>query len=96
MTLPQPATCSVSPSVAWIPERQWLQQHSRVHTMVTCWQGLWAYRFYLFVYFLPIILLPLPILIPAKVRAWGSGHTEALRGQERDCLGKGWGSLRLA
>ncbi|XP_008146026.2 solute carrier family 13 member 2 isoform X1 [Eptesicus fuscus] len=34
--------------------------------MVTYWQGLWAYRFYMFVYFLPIILLPLPILIPTK------------------------------
>ncbi|XP_036264461.1 solute carrier family 13 member 2 [Pipistrellus kuhlii] len=34
--------------------------------MATWWQGPWAYRFYLFVYILPIILLPLPILIPAK------------------------------
>ncbi|XP_036197922.1 solute carrier family 13 member 2 isoform X1 [Myotis myotis] len=34
--------------------------------MATCWQGLWAYRFYLFVYLLPIILLPLPLLIPTK------------------------------
>ncbi|XP_061031214.1 solute carrier family 13 member 2 [Eubalaena glacialis] len=34
--------------------------------MATCWQGLWAYRFYLIVFFLPIILLPLPILIPTK------------------------------
>lgn len=64
--------------------------------MATWWQGPWAYRFYLFVYILPIILLPLPILIPAKVRTWGSGHTEALRGQEKDCLGLGWGSLRPA
>ncbi|XP_075415731.1 solute carrier family 13 member 2 [Tenrec ecaudatus] len=34
--------------------------------MATCWQGLWAYRSYLIVLFLPIILLPLPILVPAK------------------------------
>uniref|UniRef100_A0A8C9E825 Solute carrier family 13 member 2 n=1 Tax=Phocoena sinus TaxID=42100 RepID=A0A8C9E825_PHOSS len=34
--------------------------------MATCWQGLWAYRFYLIVFFLPIFLLPLPILIPTK------------------------------
>ncbi|XP_010640626.1 solute carrier family 13 member 2 isoform X2 [Fukomys damarensis] len=35
--------------------------------MASCWQGLWAYRSYLIVLFLPIILLPLPILIPSKV-----------------------------
>ncbi|XP_004857045.1 solute carrier family 13 member 2 isoform X3 [Heterocephalus glaber] len=34
--------------------------------MTTCWQGLWAYRSYLIVLLLPIILLPLPILIPTK------------------------------
>ncbi|XP_004707387.1 solute carrier family 13 member 2 [Echinops telfairi] len=34
--------------------------------MATCWQGLWAYRSYLIVLFLPIVLLPLPILVPAK------------------------------
>lgn len=34
--------------------------------MATCWQGLWAYRFYLLVLFLPIFLLPLPILVPTK------------------------------
>ncbi|KAM8818269.1 solute carrier family 13 member 2 [Rhynchonycteris naso] len=34
--------------------------------MATCWQGLWAYRFYLVVFFLPIFLLPLPILIRTK------------------------------
>ncbi|XP_066119344.1 solute carrier family 13 member 2 isoform X1 [Saccopteryx bilineata] len=34
--------------------------------MATCWQGLWAYRFYLIVLFLPIFLLPLPILVPTK------------------------------
>uniref|UniRef100_A0A8C6C3Z3 Solute carrier family 13 member 2 n=1 Tax=Monodon monoceros TaxID=40151 RepID=A0A8C6C3Z3_MONMO len=34
--------------------------------MATCWQGLWAYRFYLIVFFLPIFLLPLPILILTK------------------------------
>uniref|UniRef100_A0A3Q1LWY2 Solute carrier family 13 member 2 n=1 Tax=Bos taurus TaxID=9913 RepID=A0A3Q1LWY2_BOVIN len=34
--------------------------------MATCWQGLWAYRFYLIVFFLPIFLLPLPILVPTK------------------------------
>ncbi|XP_008064902.1 solute carrier family 13 member 2 [Carlito syrichta] len=34
--------------------------------MATCWQGLWAYRFYLIVFFLPIFLLPLPILVPYK------------------------------
>nr|XP_035977907.1 solute carrier family 13 member 2 isoform X2 [Halichoerus grypus] len=32
--------------------------------MATCWQGLWAYRSYLLVFFLPIFLLPLPILLP--------------------------------
>ena len=64
--------------------------------MATCWQALWAYRFYLIVLILPILLLPLPIVIPDKVRIWGSGHREALGGQERDCLGQGWGSLRPA
>lgn len=39
--------------------------------MATCWQGLWAYRSYLLVYFLPILLLPLPILIPTKVSTRG-------------------------
>ncbi|XP_045381340.1 solute carrier family 13 member 2 [Lemur catta] len=34
--------------------------------MATCWQALWAYRFYLIVFFLPIFLLPLPILLPQK------------------------------
>ncbi|XP_020043991.1 solute carrier family 13 member 2 isoform X1 [Castor canadensis] len=34
--------------------------------MATCWQGLWAYRSYLIVFFLPIFLLPLPILVPEK------------------------------
>ncbi|XP_031324224.2 solute carrier family 13 member 2 [Camelus dromedarius] len=34
--------------------------------MATCWQGLWAYRSYLIVLLLPILLLPLPILIPTK------------------------------
>ncbi|XP_036124932.1 solute carrier family 13 member 2 [Molossus molossus] len=34
--------------------------------MATYWQGLWAYRSYLIVYFLPIFLLPLPLLIPTK------------------------------
>ncbi|XP_006874297.1 PREDICTED: solute carrier family 13 member 2 [Chrysochloris asiatica] len=34
--------------------------------MATCWQGLWAYRSYLIVLFLPIFLLPLPILVPTK------------------------------
>lgn len=34
--------------------------------MATCWQGLWAYRRYLIVFFLPIFLLPLPILVPTK------------------------------
>ncbi|XP_077897206.1 solute carrier family 13 member 2-like [Ictidomys tridecemlineatus] len=34
--------------------------------MATCWQGLWAYRSYLIVLLLPILLLPLPILIPSK------------------------------
>nr|XP_012596270.1 solute carrier family 13 member 2 [Microcebus murinus] len=34
--------------------------------MATCWQALWAYRFYLIVFFLPIFLLPLPILVPSK------------------------------
>ncbi|XP_004385434.1 solute carrier family 13 member 2 [Trichechus manatus latirostris] len=34
--------------------------------MATCWQGLWAYRSYLLVLFLPIFLLPLPILVPTK------------------------------
>ncbi|XP_003416996.3 solute carrier family 13 member 2-like [Loxodonta africana] len=34
--------------------------------MATWWQGLWAYRSYLTVLFLPIFLLPLPILIPTK------------------------------
>ncbi|XP_045343906.1 solute carrier family 13 member 2 isoform X1 [Leopardus geoffroyi] len=46
--------------------RQWLQQPSWVHTMATCWQGLWAYRSYLIVFLLPIFLLPLPILVPTK------------------------------
>ncbi|XP_045629229.1 solute carrier family 13 member 2 [Ursus americanus] len=34
--------------------------------MATCWQGLWAYRIYLLVFLLPILLLPLPILVPTK------------------------------
>lgn len=34
--------------------------------MATCWQGLWAYRFYLIVLCLPILLLPLPIVIRRK------------------------------
>ncbi|XP_003797205.1 solute carrier family 13 member 2 [Otolemur garnettii] len=34
--------------------------------MATCWQGLWAYRFYLIIFFLPIFLLPLPILVSTK------------------------------
>ncbi|XP_005402809.1 PREDICTED: solute carrier family 13 member 2 [Chinchilla lanigera] len=34
--------------------------------MASCWQGLWAYRSYLFVFLLPIFLLPLPILVPTK------------------------------
>ncbi|XP_070938673.1 solute carrier family 13 member 2 isoform X3 [Macaca nemestrina] len=34
--------------------------------MATCWQALWAYRSYLIVFFLPILLLPLPILVPSK------------------------------
>uniref|UniRef100_K9ILM2 Putative na+/dicarboxylate na+/tricarboxylate and phosphate transporter n=1 Tax=Desmodus rotundus TaxID=9430 RepID=K9ILM2_DESRO len=34
--------------------------------MATCWQALWAYRFYLIVLILPILLLPLPIVIPDK------------------------------
>nr|XP_012304803.1 solute carrier family 13 member 2 [Aotus nancymaae] len=34
--------------------------------MATCWQALWAYRSYLIVFLLPILLLPLPILIPSK------------------------------
>ncbi|XP_054314643.1 solute carrier family 13 member 2 isoform X2 [Pongo pygmaeus] len=34
--------------------------------MTTCWQALWAYRSYLIVFFVPILLLPLPILVPSK------------------------------
>ncbi|XP_040857046.1 solute carrier family 13 member 2 [Ochotona curzoniae] len=34
--------------------------------MATCWQGLWAYRMYLFVFLLPVLLLPLPLLVPRK------------------------------
>ncbi|XP_006891137.1 PREDICTED: solute carrier family 13 member 2 [Elephantulus edwardii] len=34
--------------------------------MATWWQALWAYRSYLFVLLLPIVLLPLPILIRTK------------------------------
>ncbi|KAM6174218.1 solute carrier family 13 member 2 [Erethizon dorsatum] len=34
--------------------------------MASCWQALWAYRSYLIVLFLPIFLLPLPILVPTK------------------------------
>ncbi|XP_004684923.1 PREDICTED: solute carrier family 13 member 2 [Condylura cristata] len=34
--------------------------------MATCWQGLWAYRFYLIVLLLPILLLPLPIAVATK------------------------------
>ncbi|XP_011523755.1 solute carrier family 13 member 2 isoform X4 [Homo sapiens] len=34
--------------------------------MATCWQALWAYRSYLIVFFVPILLLPLPILVPSK------------------------------
>ncbi|PNJ34190.1 SLC13A2 isoform 4 [Pongo abelii] len=35
--------------------------------MTTCWQALWAYRSYLIVFFVPILLLPLPILVPSKL-----------------------------
>ncbi|XP_009430807.1 solute carrier family 13 member 2 isoform X3 [Pan troglodytes] len=35
--------------------------------MATCWQALWAYRSYLIVFLVPILLLPLPILVPSKV-----------------------------
>lgn len=51
--------------------RRRLWQPLRVHTMATCWQGLWAYRIYLLVFLLPILLLPLPILVPTKVRTQG-------------------------
>ncbi|XP_055982843.1 solute carrier family 13 member 2 isoform X2 [Sorex fumeus] len=34
--------------------------------MATCWQGLKAYRSYLIVLLVPILLLPLPILVPTK------------------------------
>nr|KAF6458822.1 hypothetical protein HJG63_017673 [Rousettus aegyptiacus] len=34
--------------------------------MATCWQVLWAYRSYLIVFALPILLLPLPILVATK------------------------------
>nr|XP_044601666.1 solute carrier family 13 member 2 isoform X3 [Equus asinus] len=34
--------------------------------MATCWQGLWAYRSYLIVVLMPVLLLPLPILVPTK------------------------------
>ncbi|PNI46906.1 SLC13A2 isoform 1 [Pan troglodytes] len=34
--------------------------------MATCWQALWAYRSYLIVFLVPILLLPLPILVPSK------------------------------
>lgn len=64
--------------------------------MATCWQGLWAYRSYLTVFFLPIFLLPLPIVIRTKVRTWGSGHRQAPRGQGKDCLGQGQGTLRTS
>lgn len=43
-----------------------------VGTMATCWQGLWAYRFYLIALCLPIFLLPLPIIVQTKVRTAGS------------------------
>lgn len=69
------------------------RQPSWVHTMATCWQGLWAYRRYLIVFFLPIFLLPLPILVPTKVRIWGSGHRDAPREQGRDGLPRGQASL---
>lgn len=76
----QPPTCyTVRPAVPWI--QRVTRQPSWVHTMATCWQGLWAYRFYLIVFFLPIFLLPLPILVPTKVRTWDSGHGEAPREQ---------------
>ncbi|KAG8520154.1 Solute carrier family 13 member 2 [Galemys pyrenaicus] len=35
-------------------------------TMATCWQALWAYRSYLIVYLLPILLLPLPLVLATK------------------------------
>nr|XP_034363015.1 solute carrier family 13 member 2 isoform X2 [Arvicanthis niloticus] len=34
--------------------------------MATCWQALWAYRFYLIVLCLPIFLLPLPLIVRTK------------------------------
>lgn len=64
------------------------------HTMASCWQGLWAYRTYLLVFFLPIFLLPLPLLVPTKVRTWGSAYKEVPRGEGRDRLVPGWGILR--
>lgn len=73
--------------------RQWLQQPSWVHTMATCWQGLWAYRSYLIVFLLPIFLLPLPILVPTKVRTWGSGHSQAPKGWGEGIPGQSWASL---
>lgn len=64
--------------------------------MATCWQGLWAYRSYLIVVLMPVLLLPLPILVPTKVRAWGSGHREAPSAQGKDCGGQGLGILRTS
>lgn len=49
--------------------------------MATCWQGLWAYRSYLIVLLLPILLLPLPILIPTKVSTWDLAPKE--RGKDK-------------
>ena len=88
----QPPTCyTVRPAVPWI--QRVTRQPSWAHTMATCWQGLWAYRFYLIVFFLPIFLLPLPILVPTKVRTWDSGHGEAPREQGRDHLPRAGASL---
>lgn len=67
----QPPTCyTVRPAVPWI--QRVTRQPSWVNTMATCWPV--GYRFYLIVFFLPIFLLPLPILVPTKVRTWDSGH----------------------
>lgn len=64
--------------------------------MATYWQALWAYRLYLIVLILPILLLPLPILIPDKVRTWGSGHREALGGAGEGLFGPGLGVLKAS
>ncbi|XP_050619146.1 solute carrier family 13 member 2 isoform X4 [Macaca thibetana thibetana] len=68
MSLPGPPSCWAASLVLLFPSswRQWPWQPSLVHTMATCWQALWAYRSYLIVFFLPILLLPLPILVPSK------------------------------